>query len=111
MHLGNYLGAVKNWLDFQSKQSKKDEVKHLLNEYFIDRVINEQLLICVVDMHSLTTVRTNPNPFDLHNQVREMAICLMACGIDPAKTILFNQSKVIWRKSVDVNKKLGDMPR
>ncbi len=70
IHLGNYLGAVKNWV---ARQDEK------IN-YF-----------CIVDLHSLTVPQ---NPADLRFQTRSLAAMLLACGIDPAKSTLFIQSHV-----------------
>lgn len=69
-HLGNYLGAVKNWV---AKQDEK---------------IN---FFCIVDLHSLTVPQ---DPATLRQQIRSMAAMLIACGIDPDKSTLFIQSHV-----------------
>lgn len=70
IHLGNYLGAVKNWA---ARQNEK------IN-YF-----------CIVDLHSLTIPQ---DPIDLRFQTRSLAAMLIACGIDPNKSTLFIQSHV-----------------
>jgi tryptophanyl-tRNA synthetase len=70
-HLGNYLGAIRNWVDLQHKA--------------------EQVLYCVVDLHSLTVHQC---PHTIKRNILDMAIALMACGVDPDKSILFQQSKV-----------------
>ena len=69
-HLGNYLGAVKNWVAMQDQYP---------------------CIYCVVDMHAITVWQ---DPKALANQTRELAAALIACGIDPARSILFNQSAV-----------------
>lgn len=69
-HLGNYLGAVKNWVDGQHEK------------------IN---FFCIVDLHSLTVPQ---EPADLRNRTRSLAAILLAAGIDPAKSTLFIQSHV-----------------
>ncbi|ELR14070.1 tryptophan-tRNA ligase [Acanthamoeba castellanii str. Neff] len=74
LHLGNYLGAVVNWLQLQ-EQRKGDR---------------DGVVFCVVNMHSYTTDVT---PEDLRDSTREMAIALLACGIDPEKCILYAQSE------------------
>ncbi|KAG0331897.1 Tryptophan--tRNA ligase, mitochondrial [Podila humilis] len=74
-HLGNYLGAVSNWVALQ--------------EQAFDA--NETLLFSVVDLHAITMPQ---DPKKLRKERREMAITLLACGIDPKKCILFEQSKV-----------------
>ncbi|MFC1617535.1 tryptophan--tRNA ligase [Candidatus Margulisiibacteriota bacterium] len=71
MHLGNYLGAVSNWVKLQ-------------DEY--------ESLFCIVDLHSLTTVYENPA--QLRQDKLDLAIDLLACGIDPQKANLFYQSAV-----------------
>lgn len=71
MHLGNYLGAVRNWVALQGP--------------------DYETIYCVVDLHALTLPQ---NPDDLRAQTRELAATLIACGIDPAKSILFAQSQV-----------------
>lgn len=70
MHLGNYLGAFKNWVALQ-------------DDY--------ECLYCVVDMHAITVWQ---DPGELKAQVREAAAAYIASGVDPKKSILFNQSKV-----------------
>lgn len=70
IHLGNYLGAVRNWV---ARQEEK------IN-YF-----------CVVDLHSLTVPQ---DPVNLRFQTRSLAAILLASGIDPDKSTLFVQSHV-----------------
>jgi tryptophanyl-tRNA synthetase len=69
-HLGNYLGAVRNWVPLQA---------------------DHECLWCVVDLHALTQFQ---DPKHLAAQTRELAASLIACGIDPRAHILFNQSMV-----------------
>lgn len=68
--LGNYLGAIRNWVDLQR---------------------DHECLYCVVDLHAITVWQ---DPKQLAAQTREMAASLLACGIDPAAHILFHQSAV-----------------
>ncbi len=70
-HLGNYLGAVRNWVDRQDEKIN----------YF-----------CIVDLHSLTVPQ---DPETLRRQIRSLAAMLLACGIDPERSTLFIQSHVI----------------
>jgi len=70
LHLGNYLGAIKNWVGMQEKND---------------------CMFCVVDSHAITVPQ---NPIDLKNRIREIAIVYIACGIDPEKSILYQQSRV-----------------
>ena len=69
--LGNYLGALKNWVMLQG-------------EY-------DEALYCVVDLHALTVPQ---DPASLPDQTREIAAAFLACGIDPKKATIFNQSMV-----------------
>ena len=75
LHLGNYLGAIRNWVAMQ------DEVANGGGEslYFL------------ADLHALSQPHV---PADLAANCREMVAALLACGIDPAKSILFNQAQV-----------------
>ncbi len=70
-HLGNYLGALRNWVALQDSHA---------------------CLYCVVDLHAIT--ESWPAPGALEQQTREMTAVLLACGIDPRRHILFNQSRV-----------------
>ncbi|WP_417449061.1 tryptophan--tRNA ligase [Kordiimonas sp.] len=70
MHLGNYLGAFRNWVKLQD---------------------NFECIYCVVDMHAITVWQ---DPAALRAQVREAAAAYIASGVDPEKSILFNQSRV-----------------
>src|SRR4030042_919617 len=72
MHVGNYLGAVKNWVDLQNS-----------GKY--------STIYAVVDLHTITI---EIEPKKLSANILEMAIDLLACGIDPKKSILFIQSHV-----------------
>jgi tryptophanyl-tRNA synthetase len=68
--LGNYLGAIRNWVALQE---------------------GHECIWCVVDLHAITVWQ---EPADLARQTREMAAVLLACGIDPDRHILFAQSHV-----------------
>ena len=70
LHLGNYLGAVRNWVALQD---------------------NYRCFFCVVDYHAITQPF---EPGEMQRRVRDMAADLLACGIDPAKSTLFVQSAV-----------------
>ncbi|MGC6473331.1 MAG: tryptophan--tRNA ligase [Candidatus Puniceispirillaceae bacterium] len=70
LHLGNYLGAIKNWIALQD---------------------DFECIYCVVDLHAITVPQ---DPAVLRRAIREVAACLIASGIDPEKSILFNQSRV-----------------
>lgn len=73
-HIGNYLGAIKNWVRLQNASSKDDLV-----------------MFCVVDLHSCTTAH---NTKELNSNIFNMVASLMACGIDPDRSLLFQQSQV-----------------
>ncbi|KAJ1886227.1 Tryptophan--tRNA ligase, mitochondrial [Kickxella alabastrina] len=70
--LGNYLGTIKNWV---SLQQEKDT----------------ELFYSIVDLHALTVPR---DPKQLRRETTEMAAALIACGIDPKRSVLFRQSAV-----------------
>jgi tryptophanyl-tRNA synthetase len=70
LHIGNYLGAIKNWVALQSQHES---------------------IFSVVDLHAIT----NPYaPDDLRRRTRQMAVSLLAAGVDPAQCTLFVQSRV-----------------
>ena len=69
-HLGNYLGAIRNWVALQD---------------------SHECLFCLVDLHAITVWQ---DPAALREQTRAQAAVLLASGIDPARHILFNQSAV-----------------
>ncbi len=71
LHLGNYLGAIQNWVELQNKA--------------------DQAIFAVVDYHGITT------PFDpkkYHEQVMDVVMDYLAAGVDPDKALLIRQSKV-----------------
>ncbi len=69
--LGNYLGAIKRWVDMQGPDF--------------------ETIYCVVDLHAITVWQ---DPADLRTSTHEVAAALLASGIDPEKSVLFNQSQV-----------------
>lgn len=71
LHLGNYLGAIKNWIELQNTA--------------------DQAIFAVVDYHGITT------PFDpktYHEQVMDVVLDYLSAGVDPDKALLIRQSKV-----------------
>ncbi len=70
LHLGNYLGAIRNWVELQKKY---------------------ECIFCVVDMHAITVWQ---DPKELRSNIRELAASMIASGIDPENQVLFNQSQV-----------------
>ena len=70
LHLGNYLGAIKNFVDLQKKM---------------------ECIYCVVDLHALTVFQ---DPQELNKNTLETTAGFIACGLDFKKSIIFNQSSV-----------------
>jgi tryptophanyl-tRNA synthetase len=70
LHLGNYLGALRNWVALQ-------------NDY--------ECIYCIVDLHAITVWQ---DPQNLILNTREVTAGLIASGLDPKKNIIFNQSSV-----------------
>ncbi|MBL4893161.1 MAG: tryptophan--tRNA ligase [Rhizobiaceae bacterium] len=70
LHLGNYLGAIKRFVSLQE---------------------THECIYCVVDLHAITMWQ---DPEELKNNTREVTAAYLACGIDPVKNIVFNQSQV-----------------
>jgi tryptophanyl-tRNA synthetase len=70
LHLGNYLGAIRNWVAIQK---------------------DYDCIFCIVDLHALTLPQ---NPAELRGQTREVTAAYIAAGIDPERCIIFNQSAV-----------------
>ena len=75
LHLGNYLGAIRNWVRMQDDVSAS----------------GGQCLYFLADLHAISMPHV---PADLAASTREMVAALVACGIDPARSILFNQAQV-----------------
>jgi tryptophanyl-tRNA synthetase len=70
LHLGNYLGAIKRFVELQNRYD---------------------CIYCVVDLHAITVWQ---DPSELPHAIREVTAAFLACGIDPKKNIVFNQSQV-----------------
>ncbi|HSI41864.1 MAG TPA: tryptophan--tRNA ligase [Xanthobacteraceae bacterium] len=70
LHLGNYLGAIKRFVELQESY---------------------ECIYCVVDLHAITVWQ---DPAELKRSIREVTAAFIACGIDPARHIVFNQSQV-----------------
>ncbi len=70
LHLGNYLGAIKNFATMQNEN---------------------ECLFCVVDLHAITVFQ---DPNELRNNTYEVTATYLASGIDPVKSTIFNQSQV-----------------
>ena len=72
LHLGNYIGAIKNFVDLQNEEGN-------------------ECIYCVVDLHAITVKQ---DPKILKANIRETTATFLASGIDPNKSIIFNQSLV-----------------
>ena len=72
LHLGNYLGAIKNFVELNNDEKNR-------------------CVFCVVDLHAITTKQ---DPKELKENIRETVATFIASGIDPKKSIIFNQSRV-----------------
>ena len=72
LHLGNYLGAIKNFVELQNEKEN-------------------ECIFCVVDLHAITVKQ---DPKELKKNIRETVATFIACGIDPAQSTIFNQSMV-----------------
>ncbi len=70
LHLGNYLGAMLNWIRLQD---------------------THECIYCVVDMHAITVWQ---DPEELNRAIRDVTAAYLACGVDPKRSIIFNQSQV-----------------
>jgi tryptophanyl-tRNA synthetase len=70
LHLGNYLGAIVKFVELQNRCD---------------------CIYCVVDLHAITTWQ---DPVELPRAIREVTAAFIACGIDPKRNIVFNQSQV-----------------
>ncbi|ODU21708.1 MAG: tryptophan--tRNA ligase [Sphingomonas sp. SCN 67-18] len=75
LHLGNYLGAIRNWVKMQDENA----------------AAGGDTLFFLADMHAITVYN---DPASLTANTREMAAALIAAGVDPAKAVLFNQARV-----------------
>jgi tryptophanyl-tRNA synthetase len=73
LHLGNYLGALKNWVRLQEEMP---------------------CLFCVVDMHAITQDAGYGKPSELAQATREVTAAYIAAGVDPRRTPIFNQGQV-----------------
>ena len=72
LHLGNYLGAIKNFVELNNDKENN-------------------CIFCVVDLHAITVKQDRDQ---LKNNIRETTATFIASGIDPSKSIIFNQSEV-----------------
>ena len=75
-HIGNYLGAIKNWVRLQNDQK------------------SYSCIYAIADLHALTAVRDSAQSDQLISHSRQLARALIASGISSDKSILFTQSNV-----------------
>ncbi|MDE2383625.1 MAG: tryptophan--tRNA ligase [Alphaproteobacteria bacterium] len=74
LHLGNYLGAMVNWVKMQA---------------------THETLYCVVDLHAITqAISVWGGPNELRRAIRDVTAAYLACGLDPKKSAIFNQSQI-----------------
>ena len=73
LHLGNYLGALQNWVELQ-------------DDY--------DCIYCAVDIHALTTVESQADTDQIQSNIEDMILDWLAAGIDPERSIVFVQSQV-----------------
>lgn len=88
LHLGNYLGAIKKWVALQNQAPQNQNGQNGQNQNGQEKT---ECLFFLADLHAITV--TN-DPAQLSANTREMAAALIASGIDPDKSILFNQARV-----------------
>ena len=73
LHLGNYLGALQNWVTLQQ---------------------DYRCIYCVVDVHALTTIESPAETAEIQPNIRDMTLDWLAAGIDPQQSVVFVQSHV-----------------
>ena len=86
LHLGNYLGAIKRFVEMQN---------------------SHECIYCVVDMHAITLPH---DPMELRKATREVTAAFLAAGIDAKKHIVFNQSQVAAHSAAGVRGVAGRLP-
>ena len=91
LHIGNYLGAIKNWLDLQK---------------------DYDCFFFIADLHAITIPQ---NPKELQENIRQTAAIYLASGIDPEKSIIFVQSEIPAHSElawiIACNSKMGELAR
>ena len=87
LHLGNYLGAIRNWVRMQDDIDSGDRAQTAQG----GSGQNNQCLFFLADLHAISQPHV---PAELYRGSLEMTAALVACGIDPARSILFNQAQV-----------------
>jgi tryptophanyl-tRNA synthetase len=98
-HLGNYVGAIRNWVGLQNENDVACGTERNGSAWAGKEIENREIkkqdphdiLVSVVDLHAITLPQ---HPKLLNRNILEMGMALLACGIDPSKSILFRQSKI-----------------
>ena len=114
-HLGNYLGAIKTWVKLQptfvktatklidANPSKSTDVvvvdenpsESSDDDVVVDGNSSLETIYCVADLHSMTAPPTTRlQPRELRENILKTTASLLACGIDPDRSVLFQQSQV-----------------
>lgn len=75
LHIGNYIGAIKQWVELQNSEVRTQK---------------SELFFCIVDLHAITIPQ---DPKILREKILEVAALYIACGIDPQKSYIFIQSE------------------
>ena len=88
LHLGNYLGAIRNWVRMQDAMEDAHRAQVAAGGSADQR---PECLFFLADLHAISMPH---NPAELKAATLEMAAALVACGIDPKRSILFNQAQV-----------------
>ena len=78
LHLGNYLGAIRNWVKMQDEMASGDSQEN-------------KCLFFLADLHAISMPH---DPAQLNAATLEMTAALVACGLDPSRCVLFNQAQV-----------------
>ncbi|MBU1756983.1 MAG: tryptophan--tRNA ligase [Alphaproteobacteria bacterium] len=95
LHLGNYLGAIRNWVRMQDEIDAGNRAQAAGSEAGTEgqrgSAAKNQCLFFLADLHAISQPHV---PAELYRGSLEMTAALVACGIDPARSILFNQAQV-----------------
>ncbi|WP_284126512.1 tryptophan--tRNA ligase [Parerythrobacter aestuarii] len=87
LHLGNYLGAIRNWVRMQEEMESDTSAQAAAG----GSAEKGECLFFLADLHAISMPH---DPVELRKATLEMAAALVACGIDPDKSVLFNQAQV-----------------
>ncbi|TMM45859.1 tryptophan--tRNA ligase [Qipengyuania marisflavi] len=87
LHLGNYLGAIRNWVRMQDTVEEDNRAQAAAG----DGADKNQCLFFLADLHAISMPH---DPAELRRGTLEMTAALVACGIDPQRSVLFNQAQV-----------------